>query len=57
MNETRKNAIQVNAEVINKKYIILSQTEGYKTNVFILKVFDIEEQIYKTLEVPKRYLR
>lgn len=51
------NAIQVNAEVVNKKYIVLSQTEGYKTNVFILKVFDIEEQIYKTLEVPKHYLR
>lgn len=43
----------INLKEFNKKYIVLAQSEDFATDTIRLKVYDLQEKIYKTLELDK----
>ncbi|WP_071981631.1 hypothetical protein [Clostridium butyricum] len=51
------NGIQITNDVKDNRYIVLSQADDYMRNCVVLKVFDIKEQVYKTIDMPLKYLK
>lgn len=45
----------ISSKEFNKKYIILAQIEDFATYTIRLKVYDVQEKIYKTLELDKAW--
>lgn len=43
----------IDLEELKKRYVVLQQSEDFATNTVILKVFDVQENAYKTLEYDK----
>jgi hypothetical protein len=44
-------------DIKDNQYIVLSQKNDYMRECVVLKVFDIKEQAYKTIDMPLEYLK
>lgn len=40
----------IKLEEFKKQYVVLLKSEDFATNIIRLRVYDLEERIYKTLE-------
>ncbi|MDU1602500.1 MAG: hypothetical protein E6845_06005 [Clostridium sp.] len=49
--------IKITNNIKDNRYIVLSQTDDYVRNCVVLKVFDIKEQVHKTIDMPLKYLK
>ncbi|MDU1181363.1 MAG: hypothetical protein E7B13_20445 [Clostridium sp.] len=49
--------IKITNDIKDNRYIVLSQTDDYVRNCVVLKVFDIKEQVHKTIDMPLKYLK